>query len=716
MGTAPPAAGEDGTLVLASDILGLGGADGVAVGGATDTNQTAEVTSPKKKRAKRGRKVWPKKKTKDDSSSSDSTVNDDDKKMIRFEERNPRIKEKGDEMIDAFEFMQESSLSEKESAWCGYQISVLQDESRKKKTSKSELSEVVFPNDMERPLAKMATELPGKIELFYCWGIQKNQNLRNNLSAFMKEGFEDKEHEWIDTVADHKWTHAIVLQYKQPGKRESKPIGVAFFAFIKRNQEYRAAYLDYIHVTAATTESMGLQEHISTFRGNGIGRFLIRMIASVGVKLCPESKFDFFLKCPVKKFDWYKTMGFATCNDTYWENFSNIVIRGNLVQVEEDSVVQMVLRKGCFIPRVYRQLYDYRGITLKCPVRLPKGNATHECLMTIQDEKIRSELRSECPSTTFMLRVPVGKIINKAHDKFHHVWPLETEKWKLNNIEVWFQQKRRKVDAFRRFRHINFKEKVDVTFFCLECERRVALFGNMLFPQWHTLTNFMLSEYLTSHYHPADHYRCTVVDSKRVKTLKSKISEDYGSLSDTEDATKNDRSRRFMRGRMQTESYIGEVMSTLHDISLMWSVWAYPKQRSKNATARMRKQVRQPYRFQKTSETLGGAARWNQPTELTVSRKKQSDASKQWDDQKFQTSLSDVGFVRPARAGAKGVPHGALVNFGSINGLATYWVGKGDDWRALSPEFVNAVLPQTFRNKCMEKENHMFELPAYREK
>ena len=90
------------------------------------------------------------------------------------------------------------------------------------------------------------------------------------------------------------------IQIVNPKKKKQETIGQVVFAFIKDTEDYKAAYVDYLHVTRRPAKEYGFTDFAS-FRGKGIGRLLLRLVLCLGLARSPGSEFDMYLKVPPGK-------------------------------------------------------------------------------------------------------------------------------------------------------------------------------------------------------------------------------------------------------------------------------------------------------------------------------------------------------------------------------------------------------------------------------
>ena len=712
-------------LTLASDALGLSAATGVAAAGTSGDDEmrddSAELQSSgkrpiikkqRKARVKKGKKVWPRKKTRADDSSADSSDNQDDKDMIKYEKDHRKYIPEEDFMEDTFA-LYEDSIVEVDQSWCNAQKEAMNDPGRRRKTTVTPFSELIDPEYSERKIIQLG-QRTDKLEVFFAWDLKNNKSLRIDLCAFMKSGFQTSDHAAIDKIAKHDWTWAIALQKKAEGERVSSPIALAFFAMIKYKGEYRATCLDYLLVSGKPASEYNING-IPHMRSQGIGRFLLRAVACLGFSMCPKNTFSMFLKAPHNLVDYYKTMGFLECDD--WgdlaDDCENVETRANIIENDEREVQCMLLHSGKFIPRVYVPFHDYRGISFRIPQRLPRGEATYQCLSVIQDKHYRAELKAHCPSAKYTMRVPIGKIINCAHRKFRHRWPLQTETWKLEMLEVSFEQKKRKVNRNRRFRRILFDEGVNVKICCSECRKTLGQFPTYKFLDWRNITQYILRDFFHLHFDPTNPYRCVLLSLRQSLQIKTCIANDYGSRGAGDEATiaKIDHKRyvRLLSSKTQTEVFIAEVFSSLHNIAMMWCEWVYPKRRKDGSTIRSRNQVSQNIKFQGMSLTLSDGRSLGERKGTASFKKHRDDAAAEWDDLEFQASLKKIGYIRPL-ACRRGPPHKKLVNAKVVKDALTYWVGIGKDTRALSPDFVEKNFPEKLRENCLASQNKLFQI------
>ena len=152
-------------------------------------------------------------------------------------------------------------------------------------------------------------------------------------------------------------------------------------------------------------------------------------------------------------------------------------------------------------------------------------------------------------------------------------------------------------------------------------------------------------------------------------------------------------------------------MSSLDYFAWFWREWAYPRQDPDEATERTRKQVRQSMRFETTSSSIGGGTTWNPPKEYAQAKKRRTDASKQHDDFAFQATLKKIEYVITSIADAARKKIG-IKNPKAVTGIHKYWVGHGSEKRAITPEFVDSILPEEFKRRCIENPNRAYNLPS----
>ena len=437
----------------------------------------------------------------------------------------PRYDPENDGWVNVFK-LRDDSIDNTTIAWCDQQINLMEGQG-KKRSMIVNLSDLVGRSDVEQDIAKLAHQTEVHFQVYFAWGFEKNKSLHNKIKSFLGEGFEDNEADSIAAVVKHPWTCALSVQIYNAKKKKQDTVGQVVFAFIKDKEDYKAAYVDYLHVTRRPAKDFGIQGFTS-LRGNGIGRLLLRLVLSLGLARSPGSEFDMYLKVPSEKQSWYKSNGFTYCTPRYWKTYPGVLLRDDLVQQDPNKVTKMVLQRGRFIPKTVVQFNDRRKINYKIPDRLEKTSATDDCRWAIGDVHVRKELMKMCPSARNVLRLPLGLVVKHAIIKHPQSFKLKAEAVKMQYLEVWFEQGRRSKTSPRRLRRILFDEPVRVTFFCSACSKRVGIFSQVRFPCWKSFANFVLRDYLKIHFDNTNKFRCDIIGDDRCVDLKKAIRSDYG--------------------------------------------------------------------------------------------------------------------------------------------------------------------------------------------
>ena len=720
----PPAPGGDGESAPDPPAPGGEGGDG-GDGDGGGGGGGPSSGSPTKKRARRGRKVWPKKKKHapgEFTTSSESSDNDDDKDMDDFEAKHPRYDKKKDKKIVSVFELNESSINAKLKQWCAAQVDFMRNGSKSRKHTKTDLKEILENDTDSANLDKITTLAHdiGGFEIFLCWKMNKNKHLQGRCARYLKGGFEESEVEWIDAVAKHAWTWVIILQHQETC------IGQLFFSIMNDNTSIQsckyktatAAYLDYILVSTDLPPELTENGYTSTPRGCGIGSLLIRIVIALGIELSDNGPFETYLKSPPDRCTWYRSLGFRTCSSRYWNRTTSVKERSSIVQNSpKENITKMVLQEGLFPPRVYKIYRDPREMKLSMPEQLKRMGATEECMGIIRNDDTRRDMQSKCPSTKHMLRLPIGKLISDALKRHHKGTMLHAEAWKLRWLEAWVEQDRIKGDGTRRLRRIDFRQPVDVTFYCRGCSRKVGIFPETQCPQWRTFSKFVLEQYLSDHFDTENNYRCKLIDTQSVEFLERKLKEDFGKEDNKKGATtataKKAREDRLKRSVTHTQLYVGEVMETFPNIAQYWTERVYPKQKKKSSNKRTRTMVKPSILFEETSSALGGGRKFNPTQEVEETKRRNKEAAKEWEDLEFQTTIETLCWRVNSPNLARPEDGFRLTNEESVEGRSTYWVATGaGESRAIHPGFINKEFPLEFRSMCKEKPNANFQIPA----
>ena len=97
--------------------------------------------------------------------------------------------------------------------------------------------------------------------------------------------------------------------------------------------------------------------------------------------------------------------------------------------------------------------------------------------------------------------------------------------WKLKALQVWINQEN--IDGNKKAaKDPDFRTKVDVTFYCKQCDNIIGVFPDVQLPSWMGMAHFILNEYLTQHYGHTNPRQSTALNDNRSMEIKMAINSD----------------------------------------------------------------------------------------------------------------------------------------------------------------------------------------------